>query len=108
MDNQTIKAKVLEYIKANPAAPYKEVAAVCGTTTAYIYTVMPKKKMKIKKPVAPVVQKKDPSEKKIEELLLQIKRSDSVVQSLNDEIERLSIVVDYLEEKVMDQKAGVW
>jgi hypothetical protein len=108
MDNQTIKAKVLEYIKANPAAPYKEVAAVCGTTTAYIYTVMPKKKMKIKKPVAPAAQKKEPSDKKIEDLLFQIESLDLIHQELEDEIKRLNIVIEYLEERITEYKAKAW
>jgi hypothetical protein len=107
MNNPTIKAKVLEYIKANPAAPYKEVAAVCGTTTAYIYTVMPKKKMKIKKPVASAAQKKEPSDKKYEDLLFAIESEELINQELEDEIKRLNIVIDYLEGKLIENKA-VW
>jgi hypothetical protein len=105
--SNTVKSKVLEYIKANPTASYKEVAAACGTTAAYIYTVMPKKKIKVKKAVTPKPNK-DPSEKKIADLLLMLDSRDLINQELEDEIKRLNTVIDYLEEKVIEYRANAW
>jgi len=100
--SNTVKSKVLEYIKANPTASYKEVAAACGTTAAYIYTVLPKRKKIVKKTSSRSVEKKEPQNEKLVAALEEIEIQRSIIEVLKRQNDRQQAVIEYLEFKIDD------
>jgi hypothetical protein len=106
--SNTIKSKVLEYIKANPTASYKEVAAACGTTAAYIYTVVPKRKKIVKKTPSQLVEKKEPQDKKLVAALEEIETQRMIIDMQLKQNEKLHAIIGYLEERVDDLSFQVY